>query len=118
MYITPTSTREKLQSVHELVTEALELKIAPDATCRTALTKARVALGKAIGEAPQSSRKSAVLEGATVLESEVTKADETQLAEADVDAKMENVKMEDVIEEGTDIRDSIVDELLEDDEEL
>ena len=116
LYITPTSTWEKLQSVYDLVTEAIELKIAPDAACRTALTKTQVALGKAIGEAPQTIRKSTVQEGMTILEGAVTKADETQLAEAekeDVD-----VKMEDIIEECTDIRDSIVDELLEDDEEL
>ena len=116
LYITPTSTLEKLQSVYDLITEAVELKIAPDAACRTALTKSQLALGRAIGEAPQTRRKSTVPEGATILESEATRGDRTQLVEAgeeDVD-----VKVEDIVEEGTNLGDSIVDELLEDDEEL
>lgn len=49
LYISPTSTPEKLSTVHDLVTEAIEARIASDAPSRNALNKLLTALTKAIG---------------------------------------------------------------------
>jgi len=129
IYVTPTSTPEKLQSVYELVAEALELKIAPDATTRNALTKLHTALGKAVGEtATKTSMKSTVPEEVSEADENNTEAGQTMLA--DTDRKDQDIKMEDAEEEGvkdveesileegpTYAKDSILDELLDDGEE-
>ena len=129
IYITPTSSPEKLKSVHKLVAEALELKVAPDTTSRNALTRLQTALGKAIGETTvKPSRKSSVPEGVTLADQEDAEVEETVLA--DTTRQGEDIKMEDVEAEGateakvstleeapTDVKDSILDELLDDEAE-
>ncbi|MCJ1316088.1 hypothetical protein MMC15_001408 [Xylographa vitiligo] len=127
LYITPTSTPEKLHSAFELAVEAIELKIACDAGSRNALTKLHVALSKALGEtSPVSPRKSAAREGATALKEEEVGSGVTQMPgveaaeeETKVEREMEeDTQMEAVMGEETDVKDSISDELLDEEEEL
>lgn len=128
IYVTPTSTPEKLQSVYELAAEALELKTAPDATTRNALTKLRTALGKALGEtATRTSGKSLLPEGVTIADEDDVGAAQTGMA--GTDRKNQDIKMGDAEEEVTEVKnsilaeappeakDSILDELLDDEEE-
>ncbi|MCJ1464876.1 hypothetical protein MMC07_003491 [Pseudocyphellaria aurata] len=56
LYITANSTREKLQVIYELVTKAIDMKEASDATSRNALSKLLLALEKAIGEVGTTER--------------------------------------------------------------
>ena len=127
LYITPTSTPEKLQSAFELVAEAIELKIASDAGSRNALSKLHVALSKALGEtSPVSPRKRAAREGATALKEEEVGSEMTQMPDVEaaeeetkVEREMEeDTQMEAVMGEETDVKDSISDELLGEEEEL
>ena len=50
LYITSNSPSEKLHTVAELITEAIDNKIASDAPSRTALNKLQTAVKKALGE--------------------------------------------------------------------
>ena len=126
LYITPTSTLEKLQSAYDLAAEAIELKIAPDAGSRNALTKLHTNLSKALGETtPISPRKSGAREGPIVLKEDDAELDETQIPEvavAEEEMKLEDVaegetQMENIIEEETEVKDSVLDELLDEEEE-
>ncbi|MCJ1438094.1 hypothetical protein MMC27_007481 [Xylographa pallens] len=126
LYITPTSTVEKLQSAYDLVAEAIELKIAPDAGSRNALTKLHTALSKALGETvPVSPRKSAAREGVTVLKEEEVGLEETQMPDVEVALEetkvehhiVEETQLEAIMGEETDVKDSILDELLDEEEE-
>ncbi|MCJ1416351.1 hypothetical protein MMC32_002686 [Xylographa parallela] len=126
LYITPTSTVEKLQSAYDLAAEAIELKIAPDAGSRNALTKLHTALSKALGETvPVSPRKSAAREEVTVLKDEEVGLEETQMPDVEValeETKMEHqiveeMQLEAVMGEEPDAKDSILDELLDEEEE-
>lgn len=49
LYVSPTSTPEKLQTVHDRLTDAIDARIAGDAPSRNALSKLHAALTKAIG---------------------------------------------------------------------
>ncbi|MCJ1403422.1 hypothetical protein MMC11_006645 [Xylographa trunciseda] len=128
LYITPTSALEKLQSVCDLAAEAIDLKIAPDAGSRNALTKLHTALSKALGETtPVSPRKSAAREGITAFKEEEAEPEETQLPETEaveeetkLEAEMEEeTQMDEVMGEETVVKDSVLDELLDnEDEEL
>lgn len=51
LYVTSNSTMKKLRGVSDLVAEAIEGKVASDATSRTAVNKLNLALTKALGEA-------------------------------------------------------------------
>lgn len=114
LYVTATSTAEKLQSVHSLAAEAIELKIAPDATARNALTKLHAALSKAVGEAaPSSPRKSAA---AVVVKEEAAESEEASVPDAEHAA--EETKMEGLVEERGAVKDSVLEELLDKEEEL
>lgn len=50
IHVTSNSTREKLRAVNDLVVEAIDEKVATDATTRNALNKFNLALNKALGE--------------------------------------------------------------------
>lgn len=114
LYISADSTTEKLQIANELVIEAIDTKIAGDAASRTALNKLHLALSKAMGEAGKTRKNVEEIvsppgeEDLTAVEEQ----DESVLAE-DEDVKMEPVEDEAV----TDTRDSILDDLLDDDDE-
>ncbi|KAI4106468.1 MAG: hypothetical protein L6R37_002159 [Teloschistes peruensis] len=51
IYVSPNASTEKLQAVTDLFAEAIDAKIAPDATIRNGLNKVHQALSKALGEA-------------------------------------------------------------------
>lgn len=100
LYISPSSNSEKLQTAHELVVEAIDLKVANDAPSRNAFTKLLNALVKVIGDAKKRNTKALELdEGNTIT---LDAADE------------ESTTVHRVTEEKTEIRDSLVSELLED----
>ena len=143
LYITANSDPTKLQTALDLAAEAMDLKIASDAPSRNALNKLHTTLSKAVGENGKVGKGG---EGTTVMETrqeEVTVADEglTVVEEegaevGDVDegeeTKMQGVeeeemqgvegeepKMQGVKEEGgTEVGDSLLEELLDDEEEL
>ena len=114
LYITANSSPEKLQSVHELVIEAMDGKVATDAPSRNALTKLSTALGKVLGEVG-TIRKS-IEDGVTALEEEMAVAEEDG-ADALALGSEEETKTEAVEEGETERRDSLLDELLDDEED-
>ena len=131
LYITSASTPDKLQSVSDLTAEAIELKITSDATSRNALVKLQTALTRAINEAGiGANRKSVEDEGVTILKGDEVQSEQTSLPRVlqQLDTQLEDTKMEEIeddtkmegVREGsaTDVRDSILDELLDEDEEL
>lgn len=100
LYISPNSNSEKLQTAHELVVEAIDLKVANDAPSRNAFTKLLNALVKVIGEAKMTNTKAVELvEGNTIT---LDAADEG------------STTVDRITEEKTEIQDSLVSELLED----
>ena len=112
LYITPNSNAEKLQNTAALVVEAIDDKIAGDATSRNALNKLHMALNKAMGEAgkakivPEGDLPT-VGDGLTVMDvDESVVGDEGEVQE-------EVGEVEDVPAE----KDSLLEELLEDEEE-
>jgi len=114
LYITTNSSAEKLQTTAALVVEAIDDKIASDATSRNALNKLHTALGKAMGEAgkakksPEDTLAPAAEDGLTAVE-----VDESILVD-EVDVKMETHDDEGVAE----ARDTLLEELLDDDEDM
>lgn len=123
LYITPNSNPEKIQTAFDLAAEAIDIKIAGDALSRNALTKIHSSLAKVIGEYQVNKRKESS-EGVTVLDNETVMAmeDEAEDEKKDVEAPAlgseEETKMEMVAGEGhTPVKDSILDELLDDEEE-
>ena len=60
LYITASSSHEKLQMAFDLATEALESKVASDAPSRNAIIKVHGALGKAIGDTGKHSKSSLI----------------------------------------------------------
>ena len=113
LYITPNSDAEKLQNIATLVMEAIDDKIAGDATSRNALNKLHAALNKAMGETGKAKKfpdgdSPTVGDGLTVMDvDESVVADEREVRE-------EAGEVEDVPGE----KDSLLEELLEDEEEL
>ena len=122
LYITGNSNPEKLLSVHGLVVEAIDLKIATDAPTRNGLHKLEVALNKAIGESgifKQGTEGETIAEpaqeGLTVVDEgqsglPVTHPDDVE------DIMMEDVKHEKE-EEMTGAHDTLLEELLDDEDE-
>ena len=110
LYITPVSDQQKLQTALDLSAEAIDMKMANDATSRNALNKLHTALTKAMGESALARRGA---EEATVAaEDQEDGAPET--TEAGDDTRMDIVKEEAMTEAG----ETILEELLEDEEEL
>lgn len=100
LYISPNSNSEKLKTVHELVVEAIDLKVANDAPSRNAFTKLLNALVKVIGEATTTNTKAVELdEGNTITPDAADEGSTT---------------VDRITEEKTEIQDSLVSELLED----
>ena len=116
LFITATSSPEKLQLVLEHVTEAIDLKVAGDAPSRNALTKLQSSLTKAIGEI-EPIRKGVIKEETVPMddyEGEVAGEEEAGLA---VRGSEDETKMDVDPEETPETKDSILDELLDDEEE-
>ncbi|KAL9119245.1 MAG: hypothetical protein Q9187_004205 [Circinaria calcarea] len=127
LYITPNSNPEKIQTAFDLAAEAIDLKIASDALSRNALTKIHSSMAKVIGENQVNKQKESS-EGVTVRENETVMAMEDEAEDEEEDEKKniespalgseEETKMEMVADEGpTQVKDSILDELLDDEEE-
>ena len=121
LYITTNSDIEKLQNVSALVAEAIDNNIANDAASRNALNKVLAALSKVTGEAgkvkqsPDETIAPAAEDGMRTPEDQ--EMDESIMA-TEADIKVENHDDEDVIEGVTQGNDSLVEELLEDDDDL
>ncbi|KAL2040754.1 hypothetical protein N7G274_006733 [Stereocaulon virgatum] len=116
LYITANSSTEKLKKVTELVIQAIDDKIATDAASRNALNKLHVALSRAMGE-PRKSKKGiedtfAPLEGGRTTIEE--KGVEESILANENDLKVESVEDAGVME----AKDSLLDELLTDEEDL
>lgn len=92
LYIAANSTPEKLQVIYELVTKAIDMKVANDATSRNALSKLHLVLRKVIGEVGTTKRN----------------------AEEETVADMALKTIED--EGKTEAQDSLLDDLLDDDD--
>ena len=115
LYITANSGIEKLRNTIELVVGAIDNKIVTDAASRNALNKLHLALSKAMGEAGKS--KKGAEDTLAPAEEGLTTVQE-QGAEESVLANEEHVKMESVEDEGvTEAKDSLLDELLTDEED-
>ena len=115
LYITANSGIEKLRNTIELVAGAIDNKIATDAASRNALNKLHLALSKAMGEAGKS--KEGAEDTLAPAEGGLTTV-EDQGGEESVLANEEHVKMESVEDEGvTEAKDSLLDELLTDEED-
>lgn len=102
LYVSPTSTPEKLQATHELLTDAIEARIATDAPSRNALNKLLTALTKAIGASGAASTTASAtvartgaeggIGNGTVCEDGATEMDVAEEQEEEVVEKMEDVE--------------------------
>ena len=114
LYITPNSDGEKLQTALDLTAEAIDIKVATDATSRTALNRLHTALVKAVGDSAVN-RKS--VEEETMAQEGLTVVEENAVPEPSQmgdESKIGNAKYEAVTEAG----DTLLEELLDDEEEL
>lgn len=125
VYISPISStnpqpsnQEPLQALHALVTEALETKLAPDATSRNVLSKLEVTLTKRLGDVEIVIQ---TVEDETVIGKGEEEAEETMLGEAQAEGTVmplggseEDEELSTVMEK-TELggEDSVVDKLLE-----
>jgi condensin complex subunit 3 len=133
LYISPASSEEKIRNLYDDISSAVDEELLTDATSRNALYKIHVSLGKIVnqlGEQDKMSRRS-VSRSVSVAPSVATSHDKTITDEEDVtivpgrrsaDATvLENVVEEEVDRDGDTVvrhgeEDSLVDELLTDDD--
>lgn len=115
LYITANSDLKRLQTAESLVLEAIDNKVAGDATSRTALNKLHAALSKAMGEAARG-RTVADETVAAIANDGLTVVDEPEATamETGADVNMEAMDKEEM----TDAKDSMLDELLDDESAL
>lgn len=109
LYITSNSSADVLQSALGLITEATDLKVAPDAPSRNALGKLHTSLSKAVGEVDSSdarNQKSRIAEGPTLLPPE-----KATVLDVGIDVKMEGIGLTGG-EGETKVEDSLLEELL------
>lgn len=120
LYIAANSTPEKLQVIYELVTEAIDIKVANEAASRNALSKLHMALKKVIGEAGTARRSVeeetvpdvALEESIVMAKAESMEDGETQIADVIQDAEIKTAE-----EEGkTEAQDSLLEDLLDDED--
>ena len=114
LYITANSSAENLRITTELVIEAIDGNVATDAASRNALNKLHLALTKAMGEAGIS------IKNADEMPASIYQ-DDLILVEDQVDdlvvATKDAMKVESVVDHSTaDANDSLLDELLTDEE--
>ena len=130
-YISPSSTEDLIREVYEEVSVAIEDKLIPDATGRNALFKIHVSLGKIVNSLTEreksvpKSRKSSIAPSVADDEKTVLPDDDGDESVAD---KTELVKVEEEDDDNTDTiiadvggkssRDSLVDGLLSDDDDV
>lgn len=142
IHVSPASSPEKLTIVNDLAVEAIDHKVATEAASRTALNKLHLAVSKACGEVAESGKgRLSVGEGVTMANGEASTGSEPSVAAAageedgltkvveddgeTVDGavvRQESGEQETILpgggaaEEVT--KDSILDELLDDDEDV
>ena len=113
LYITPTSDVEKLRVAHDLVAEAIDMKIATDAASRTALNRLYTALVKAVGDSAVAGKR---IEEERAMQDErmvVGQHSPPELKEIGDNSLMNDIEKETTAEAG----DTLLEELLEDEEE-
>ena len=116
LYISANSKTKKLQSTTELVAGAIDKNIAQDAPSRNALNKLHSALSRALGEAEKVVRDSEDTQAAAG-DGGLTTLQEQRVEES-IMADEEDVKMEGLEDEGvTEVQDSLLEELLNDEDE-
>ncbi|KAL9595967.1 MAG: hypothetical protein Q9219_006127 [cf. Caloplaca sp. 3 TL-2023] len=110
LYLTSNSSTEKLRAVLDLVTEAMDTKIAPDTTTRNALNKTHQALTKALGEADSAQ---ANIENQsvnqTVAGDELSAEERSDIEETKAGLDQDKVAVQE--------QDTLLDELLDDEED-
>ncbi|KAL8874308.1 MAG: hypothetical protein Q9174_000348 [Haloplaca sp. 1 TL-2023] len=104
IYVSPTSSPEKLQALSELVAEAIDAKIATDAATRNALNKLHQALGKILGDL-EPAKPSIEDQGL-----EETRTEDESVAE-ETKIEADEHKIDDVAQ------DTLLEELLDDEHE-
>ena len=128
LYVTSNSTFSKLQKVFDLVTEAIDSKISNDVLSRNSLTKFHTALSKAIADncatetatkTRESSAKGEMVLVAVDRESEKNiQEGGVKLGEEDGDEEDKVMQNGIVKHEDREDKDSILDELLDDEAEM
>lgn len=114
LYVTPTSDGEKLQVTHDLTAEAIDVKIATDAASRTALNRLHIALVKAIGDSTVAGKRFEEERAAQDELMVVGQHSPPEVKEIGDDSVINDIKKEATAEAG----DTLLEELLEDEEEL
>ena len=125
LYVTSNSDAGKLKAVGDLVYEALDAKIASDATGRNALMKLQTAVTKSMGDGKGAASGRKSMAPTVPAEDEVVESVEPELAaEAETEAEAEEPLPadDDTTKMSLDTKDvgndSIVNDLLDDDDEL
>ncbi|KAL7626031.1 chromosome condensation complex Condensin, subunit G [Parahypoxylon ruwenzoriense] len=123
LYISPASTEEKLRSLYEDVSIAVEENLLSDATSRNALYKIHVSLGKIVnqlGEQDKMSRRSASRSVSLAPGDRTIAEDATVVPEPPIEEEQEDAGEGEADVSGTTVRrsegDSLVEDLLTDGE--
>ena len=110
LYVTAHSSAEKLQMAHDLAVEAIDMNIAFDAASRNGLNKFHAALIKVMGESSMDKKQ---VDGETIADMD----SKMEVGDADLNPpglKIEVIKTEKV----SDTQDSLLEELLAEEEEI
>ncbi|KAL8667805.1 MAG: hypothetical protein Q9202_000270 [Teloschistes flavicans] len=109
IYVSPNASTEKLQAITDLFAEAIDAKVAPDATTRNGLNKVHQALTNALGEAGtvQPSIEEQKVDQATI--------DGPPIPEQGLDVEPTKMDVDD--DQATQAQDTLLEELLDDEDE-
>jgi condensin complex subunit 3 len=122
LYVSPSSSEEKLREAYDIVSAAVEEGLVTDTTGRNALYKVHVSLGKIVNSLeeprPAPSRTSRSVSATVGRHSHSPDDDKSVISNADDDSK---VKVEEDSDEGTVVpergeENSLVDDLLSDED--
>ena len=109
LHISPASTPEKLREVYATIAAAIDDKLVTDATSRNALYKIHVSLGKIVNAMDESGQRGPNEKTVIAGEEIVDEDSGTGVGEA--------IDMDDGVAEGKAGSDSLVNDLLKDDED-
>ncbi|KAI1393233.1 condensin subunit Cnd3 [Hypoxylon trugodes] len=123
LYVSPTSSEEKIRSLYEDISAAVEDNLLSDATSRNALYKIHVNLGKIVnqlGEQDKMSRRSGSRSVSLAPDDKTITEDVTVVPEPTIKEKQEDVTEDEIDISATTVRrsegDSLVEDLLTDEE--
>ena len=118
LYVTANADLEKLRTIQDLVNEAVDDKVLTDAPSRNSLLKLQAALAKvaATAAAAEPDGQAAITDGAVTPETQVEEAREVEEVTI-VDGMRSSLAMRPKREHVDHSRDSLISELLEDDED-